>query len=156
MNISMISATSKVSQNQGFKGGKGFVLYNETRRPLSNYTAEHIRPTLDNLHGIAKQYNLPVTIADLGKKSKGVVLLNSLFEKLGMAKRIADTPQVTNRILVNIGSESRIFDPNEIPLDKFSGKIEDLVREVSEKRARLSKPLSESEKLDYIKEHAKK
>ena len=33
----------------------------------------------------------------------------------------------------NVGFESRLFDPNEIPLDKLSGKIEDFVREVSEK-----------------------
>lgn len=152
MNISKLDVSTRMMPVQNFKG-KSFVRYNETTSALSDYTTEHIIPRLNNLHGIAKQYNLPVTIAELGKKTKGVALLNNLYKKLGIGKSVAETPQVVNRLLVNVGAESRFFDPNEIPLDKISGKIEDFVREVSEKRMGLSKPLSEQEKLNYIKEH---
>ena len=132
MNIGKLNATNKMYSVPNFKG-KDFVRYNETRRALSDYTSMYIRPALENLNNVAKQYNLPVTIAELGKKSKGVALLNKYYKIHGIEKEVVDKPQVENRLLVNVGFESRLFDPNEIPLDKLSGKIEDFVREVSEK-----------------------
>ena len=154
MNIHGINNTKFV---QNFKANpkanvKTFLRCNEN---LSQYAKEYILSELKGIHNVAKQYKLPVTIAEITGRVKGLELQNELREKFDR-KTFGLKPQIENRLLINVGPETRVLDPNEIPLDKISGKIIDFIREVSEKMHRVSKPLSELEKLDYIKEHAVK
>ena len=112
MNITAINNIPQTQQEQTFKA-RPFLRTNVEKRPLSKYVKANVLPEIGSVVKIAKQYNLPVTIAQLGENPKN--------------------PQAVNRILVNVGPETRVFDPNTIPTNKFSLEITKFIREVSKK-----------------------